>query len=98
MWRADEASGDFLEHGSSFWRPPFFTRILLRTIKEAWHTSDATEPRGSAARQRGHKHSPGRGRVNTPWNTLNGIFDIVDRTHRRHGAFGSITCSSRIGR
>ena len=95
MW-ADEA---ILEHGS-FWRPPgaFFTRILLRTIKEAWHTSDATEPRGSAARQRGHKHSPGRGRVNTPWNTLNGIFDIVDRTHRRHGAFGSITCSFRIGR
>jgi hypothetical protein len=34
----------------------------------------------------------------TPWNTLNGIFDIVDHTHRRHGAFGSITCSSRIGR
>ena len=31
-------------------RELYFTRILLRTIKEAWHTAEATEPRGSAAR------------------------------------------------
>ena len=80
-------------------RELYFTRILLRTIKEAWHTSEATEPRGSAARD----SAAGPATNTSPERSgrsehVDGIFDFVDRTHRRHGAFSSITCSSRIGR